>query len=262
MSTRVLTVTGKAPRKVITPLSDREALEAIAKRTDSFARDLLRHAKHNNLTDNRLAWVHILALEAVGQPVPPVPPTQLDATGLARVQALFNVAKLHLKKPRLRLQTPDGLNVVIAAAPATGKNAGYLYVKGDDDAYYGKISPLGEWHEKSATESLRALLLEFASAPAETAQKYGRLTGKCCFCALPLSDVRSTEVGYGETCAKSWDQPWGTAKTKLAEAIGGSVVAPTPKKRQRKVQENNTPLLTGMEAAFAEIDQCLSKLHV
>ena len=34
--------------------------------------------------------------------------------------------------------------------------------------------------------------------------KYGKLTGCCCFCNRPLTDARSTEVGYGEICSKKF----------------------------------------------------------
>ncbi len=35
---------------------------------------------------------------------------------------------------------------------------------------------------------------------------------RCCYCNNPLDDVRSKTLGYGPTCAKSWDLPWGHEK--------------------------------------------------
>lgn len=31
----------------------------------------------------------------------------------------------------------------------------------------------------------------------------------CMFCSKPLTDDRSTEVGYGPQCAETWGLPWG-----------------------------------------------------
>jgi hypothetical protein len=51
---------------------------------------------------------------------------------------------------------------------------------------------------------------ELAQHPAETAAKNGKLTGNCCFCTSALTDKRSTEVGYGPTCAANYGLPWGS----------------------------------------------------
>lgn len=32
---------------------------------------------------------------------------------------------------------------------------------------------------------------------------------RCCYCNAPLSDKRSKDAGYGETCAQTWGLPWG-----------------------------------------------------
>lgn len=44
---------------------------------------------------------------------------------------------------------------------------------------------------------------------AAEAAHYGRLYGRCVFCGRALSDDRSIAVGYGATCAKHHDLPWG-----------------------------------------------------
>ena len=44
---------------------------------------------------------------------------------------------------------------------------------------------------------------------AEEAAAFGHSTGKCVFCRQPLTDDRSTTVGYGPVCADNNGLPWG-----------------------------------------------------
>lgn len=44
---------------------------------------------------------------------------------------------------------------------------------------------------------------------AAEAKAFGVATSKCVFCALALTDGRSTEVGYGPVCATNNGLPWG-----------------------------------------------------
>ena len=46
-------------------------------------------------------------------------------------------------------------------------------------------------------------------ATAEEAAAFGALTGRCVFCSRKLTDERSIEVGYGQTCAAREGLPWG-----------------------------------------------------
>lgn len=43
----------------------------------------------------------------------------------------------------------------------------------------------------------------------EQAAAFGQVYGQCVFCLRPLTDDRSKEVGYGETCAEHRGLPWG-----------------------------------------------------
>lgn len=46
--------------------------------------------------------------------------------------------------------------------------------------------------------------------PAGYAKKYGRLTGRCCFCRIQLTNETSLSVGYGlcEICAGNYGLPY------------------------------------------------------
>ena len=56
---------------------------------------------------------------------------------------------------------------------------------------------------------MHKLLQRLAADPAGVASKYGKMTGRCCFCHLQLTDAKSLAVGYGKTCAKNYGLPWG-----------------------------------------------------
>ena len=58
-------------------------------------------------------------------------------------------------------------------------------------------------------DKITDLLTRFAADPAKVASEHGALTGSCCFCNKALKDERSTQVGYGSTCAKHYGLPWG-----------------------------------------------------
>jgi len=133
---------------------------------------------------------------------------------LSELVALLFAATEHLKYPKLRVSTEAG-DVVVSRAGDRSKNAGWLYVKStggfDEATYFGKVNPdTGVFlPSRDATPDVTAALKRFADDPAKVASEYGKLTGNCCFCSRPLSDERSTEVGYGATCAKHYALPWG-----------------------------------------------------
>ena len=130
---------------------------------------------------------------------------------LATVHSFLKGAKKHLKYPKIGLQLPDGSPVTLYISGDRSKYPDTLNVKiSDIDRYsedwYGRIFDDGVWHrprnvnpEKVA--QLVVLLKDLADDPAGVAMAYGKITGNCCFCRRPLSDDRSTEVGFGPVCA-------------------------------------------------------------
>ena len=134
------------------------------------------------------------------------------------VIALMQRAGAKLRYPKIRLQTETGQPVVLSIAGAKSKAPGTVNVTDggsfEDGTWFGRVAPDGKWSPSGrvsvATQSsVTTLLAALAQDAAGTAAKYGRLTGQCCFCALPLKDARSTAVGYGQTCAKNYGLPWG-----------------------------------------------------
>lgn len=149
--------------------------------------------------------------------------------GLEGILALFERAKRHLKFPAIvlsvpgtlltirinvageRARVPGSLTVVDAEKPADGGQRDWLGRVFID----GTFAPSGQG--MIFMPALLDRLRQFAADPAKVAGEDGRLHGRCCFCRLPLSDERSTIVGYGPKCAQNYDLPWG-AKAHAFEA--------------------------------------------
>lgn len=119
---------------------------------------------------------------------------------LANVRAMFEVAKSNgLKKPGLWFG-----DLKISEAPATGRNAGALYVKQNGE-YAGKIDGSTfhpGWGVKQGP--IVEALLEIAANPADVLRVKGKQTGKCCCCGRELTDPESVANGIGPICATNW----------------------------------------------------------
>jgi len=141
-------------------------------------------------------------------------------TGVRSVEAihdLFKTAGLRLKHPAITIQ-PDHLGYPIRLSVATAQSSdpGAIWVAGPTRnsmgrrPYYGKISTTGAWLPTASVVARReadiigAFLIAFANNPGVMAARWGHKTGRCCFCNRGLTDVRSTEAGFGETCSKHW----------------------------------------------------------
>jgi len=213
-------------RKYSPTLSDPEGMSDDAGRDmviGSFkaANTSLSDFEHNLLScaraeaiEPRLCGIAAYIVEAYRRVQPRPEVAQLNNDGLARIFAMFAVAKeKQLKKPAIRLANEDGQHLHLSLAGVASKNAGFVYVKansGFEAAYYGKISPEGKFFQvASCPASVEPLLKSFAADPEGIATKYGRLTGACCFCGRKLTDARSTEVGYGPVCADKFGLDWG-----------------------------------------------------
>lgn len=119
---------------------------------------------------------------------------------LAPILAVFDKAP---GGRRLVLRIGSGLK--ISRAPASGRNAGHLYVKDAESGYLGKVSPDGVWHPVRGVEaSVADELREFAAHPLGAAKEYGRRTGQCCVCGRTLTNAASIEAGIGPICAEAF----------------------------------------------------------
>lgn len=143
----------------------------------------------------------------------------VEVGSLDGLMALFAKAKdSALKFPKISLRLPNGQPVVLAVAGAQSKAPGTINVTDGgpfgSNKWFGRVTAEGKWEPSRQVTaddlvSVKTLLTAMAVDAAATAAEYGRLTGHCCFCRIGLTDKRSTEVGYGKTCAANYGLPWG-----------------------------------------------------
>ncbi len=143
----------------------------------------------------------------------------VEVGSLTGLIALIDTAKAAgLKAPKIALQLPNGMPVALNVAGPSAKAPGTINITDGgpfgSNVWYGRVDRTGRFTpSRMVTEanrpSILALLSAMAVDPAKTATLYGRLTGKCCFCSRKLTDERSTEVGYGSTCASNYGLAWG-----------------------------------------------------
>jgi len=147
-------------------------------------------------------WLHRLATPR------PAPKTiSMDA---GRIEELLTKAGENLKFPSIVLADGDR-TIKVAKAGQRSKYFGSITVAGEryGQGWYGTIKG-GEFKPaRDCDDKITDLLTRFAADPAKVASEHGALTGTCCFCNKALKDERSTSVGYGSTCAKNYDLPWG-----------------------------------------------------
>lgn len=179
-----------------------------------FPSSLLRQFdQRGSLSEKQWFWVAKLASEASA----PRQAEQLPPFN--GVLELFERARQHLKYPKIWLQFGDNRDPIrLHVAGERSRYAGSIQITdgtGFGGKYYGRVNADGraDLSDKNLTpnakQNLVRVLSELAERPAEVAAAYGHLTGNCCFCHKSLTDERSTSVGYGPVCAKSYGLPWG-----------------------------------------------------
>jgi Family of unknown function (DUF6011) len=137
---------------------------------------------------------------------------------MRELRNMFETAKKHLKWPSIILTLENKTQVKVSVAGSKSKYLGQLMVTSPEfgDAYYGRIDQNGTFYPgKENNPAIQKLLADLSNDPANTAAKQGYLTGHCCFCNRSLTDEKSTDVGYGRTCAKNFGLSWGR-KTQAA----------------------------------------------
>lgn len=168
-------------------------------------------------------FVHFYAVGA-DKPVPTVTVGSLDG-----ILKIFDRAAKHLKFPAIVMSAPgfaDGIR--IARAGERARLPGSLNVTSatKDDSEFGRewvgrirldgqFEP-GRTLNDERKQAVLAALRAFAADPVKVASEYGKLTGRCCFCRLHLSDERSTAVGYGKICADHFGLAWGARPASFA----------------------------------------------
>lgn len=129
------------------------------------------------------------------------------AVDVSAIEEAFAVASSNgLKRLALRLD-----DFKFKPAPATGRNAGAIYVtslvdtdREGDTLYLGKIIA-GKFNaSKFISPELAARIVAAAADPKGAAIAYGKRTGSCCVCARELTDPASVEAGIGPICATKY----------------------------------------------------------
>lgn len=207
------TLTTKKGRSIETNLSDAEAISSLRNLRGDFAQELAQKS-YSGLSADQIVWAHILAIEALGanNKVEKI----ADDDSVANILRLFLTAKQHLKYPKIRLVS-DGLPITLSMTGDNSRYPGCVNVTDGDgfenNTWYGRIEQDGTFTKsRSCPLEVIGILKRFARNPAEVAAEYGHLTGNCCFCLRALTDKRSTDVGYGKTCASHYSLPWGALK--------------------------------------------------
>lgn len=199
--------------------TQKAAVEGLAARVDQLSRKDREFAcsliqsfnRYGRLTDRQMPWVQTL-IQRASEPRPePVVYTTRD---FKPIQDLFDLASKSLKRIKIKLQTASGQSVVIHRAGAMSKYQHQILITDGapfgQNKFFGRVDTTGEFFATgAATQEVCQLVKEFSENPAESAGRYGRLTGGCSFCLHGLKDQRSTQVGYGPVCAKRFGLFWG-----------------------------------------------------
>lgn len=166
---------------------------------NQFARSLGESVlKYGRLTEKQLAAAYKMYHKHVAKQEQKE--ADVKVIELTRINEMLNTAKDNgIKKPILRVGETQ-----ISIAPASGKNAGCLYVKHNGN-YQGKITEAGKFYKVgSADAGIQSELETIAENPRDAVVKHGRVTGKCSCCGRELTNKASIEAGIGPVCAENW----------------------------------------------------------
>lgn len=200
----------KNGQQVSTEMTMEQVAEELGKLTGDFPSSLIgQRTAGRPWSPAQQYWAVKLVNDALGKPQDEV---SLGGDSYEGVLALFTTAKASgLQRPKLHFRLPGGKEITLSVAGAKAKVPGSInVVHGSRKEWAGRITREGVFQPKGQTPQFMVdFLKEMATDPIATAAKYGKLAGVCCFCHHPLTDERSTSVGYGPVCAKNWGLPWG-----------------------------------------------------
>jgi hypothetical protein len=184
------------------------------RRGPGFFRDMAARGATGWSPNMRAAIVR--AFEKSRAAAAPVPVALADPAAFAGVVAFFaGLRAAGVKRPKIRLEVAGVGRIALSVAGPGSRVPGALNVAedvpfGSGGRWFGRILPSGEFDPgRDDCAAVRELVAAFAADPRGVAVAFGRLTGACFACALPLSDPRSISAGYGEKCASKLGWPWG-----------------------------------------------------
>jgi len=187
------------------------SLSNLSKSDQEFALSLMEQAKTRKLSDKQLYWLGVLSEKAAALDVKEEVTTPISVTGIIELLRRNNNAK----RPKIRFLTGD-VEFTLSVAGSKSRFPGTVNVV-TGNQWYGRIHPDGRYElssriDKQAHTAVIEALQAIAADPAKAAAEYGKKTGRCCFCALHLTDARSLMVGYGAICAKNYRLPWNVSE--------------------------------------------------
>ncbi len=127
------------------------------------------------------------------------------------------------KRPKIRFLVRD-TEFTLSVASSNSRFPGTINVVSKGNRWYGRIHENGKYEAASAMAMadhniVIQVLNAVAADPAKAAAEYGKKTGRCCFCWLPLTDHRSLAVGYGKVCAKNYRLPWDISELEVLTLV-------------------------------------------
>lgn len=166
------------------------------------------HGSKKGLSDEQVAWAHILAMDVLESRKPKVDKVveTVSLPNFAEIQAMFSTAGIKLKYPKMTFML-DNLTIRLTKAGDRSKYVGQVIIKDlGAGVYLGRIDTNGDYHPslKDNVPEVASFLKEFAQNPLAVASAMGKKTGHCCFCFKPLKDEKSVTNGYGPICAKRY----------------------------------------------------------
>jgi hypothetical protein len=215
---RTLKTTPEANRQVSieTPYTDAEALELLGKliKENKFAGSLYAQRR---LSPNQWVWVHKLVCDAfLATPKTPATKPEAAPVNLANVLAIFKNGLEHKARPRIAFNTTDERGLRLYYSPPNARRIDpRIYVTDGSrsdkpQSYYGYVDMSGMYHPSFyATPEVMKFLTTLDKWPSAVTGFYGRLTKRCIYCRIQLTDERSLAVGYGPVCAENHGLPWG-----------------------------------------------------
>lgn len=150
--------------------------------------------KHGSLTEKQLAAVQKCMSKAK-----PAPQAAQEVDVEAIEYAFEKAVSKGIKRPKLRLGS-----LVFSPAPATGKNAGAIYVVGKNKVYLGKVQQGAFKASFECTPEMADRVVQCASDPHAAAVAYGKKYGQCAVCGRTLTDAKSVELGIGPICKEAF----------------------------------------------------------
>jgi hypothetical protein len=195
--------------------------DQIPQRDRGFCDSLIsQYEKKGKLSEKQWYWVNRIAEQIEN---PPPPPKEVEVGDLAKLHAMFEHARKHLKHPKIRLMAGEQPVQLHVAGPRS-KYAGQVMItdggKFGQNQWWGVIDADGHWTQtrRGVPEAVEEVVRLMAGDPAGTAAAYGMLTGCCCFCNAKLIDGRSTDIGYGPKCARNYGLKWGVEAARQRQA--------------------------------------------